>query len=104
MVTRLVLGLINFFLGLAEIFLGLRVLMRFFAANPTAPFVHWIYTSSDALLQPFRGIFPVSVIGKYHVIDFPAIFAMIVYGLLALLFEALVGYVAPTRTTVVEKK
>lgn len=103
MVTRFVLGLIDFFLGLAEIFLGLRVLLRFLAANPNASFVNWVYGSSDVLLQPFRGIFPTTVIARNHVIDFSAIFAMVVYGLIALLFAALVGYVTPTRTTVIKK-
>jgi YggT family protein len=103
MITRFVLGLINFFLGLAEIFLGLRVLFRFFGANPDASFVHWVYTSSSVLLQPFRGIFPTAVIARDHVIDFSAIFAMIVYGLVALLFASLVGYVTPRHTTILKK-
>jgi len=103
MVTRFVLGLIDFFLGLAEIFLGLRILLRFFGANPDASFVNWIYNSSSVLLQPFRGIFPTTVIGHNHVIDFSALFAMVVYGLIALLFAALVGYVAPSHATIIKK-
>ncbi len=42
MITRFVLGLINFFIGLAEIILGLRVILRLFAANPDAGFVQWV--------------------------------------------------------------
>jgi uncharacterized protein YggT (Ycf19 family) len=95
MVTRLVLGLINFFLALAEILLGLRIILRFFAANPNNHFVSWVYNSSDVLLQPFRGIFPTAVIGRDHVIDFSAIFAMVVYGLLALAFTALANWLTP---------
>ncbi len=105
MITRFVLGLINFFLALVEIFLGLRVVLRFFAANPDVSFVHWIYASSDVLMQPFRGIFPTEVIGRDHVIDFSAMFAMVVYALIALAFAALANYLTPNRpTTVVEKK
>lgn len=107
MVTRLVTGLINLFLGLVEIFLALRVILRFFAANPDASFVRWVYNSSDVLLQPFRGVFPTTVVGDNHVVDFSAIFAMVVYGLVALAFAALAnrltpGYIAPT--TVVKKR
>lgn len=108
MVVRFVAGLINFFLVLVEAFLGLRVILRFFAADPTVSFVHWVYTSSSTLMEPFRGIFPTTVIGHNHVVDFSAIFAMVVYGLVALAFAALVSYLNPTRyaaaPTVVKKR
>ncbi len=105
MVTRFVLGIINFFLALAEVFLGLRVILRFFAANPDASFVHWVYASSDVLMQPFRGIFPTTVIGRDHVIDFSAIFAMVVYGLIALAFASVAVWLSPhSKTTTVKKK
>ena len=103
MVARFIVGLINFFLGLAEIFLGLRIFFRLLAANPNVSFVQWIYTSSNVLLQPFRGIFPTAVIARNRIVDFSAIFAMIVYGLVALLFVALIGYIMPNRT-IIEKK
>jgi YggT family protein len=103
MLTRFVLGLINFFLGLAEIFLGLRVLLRFFAANPDSSFVSWVYSSSNVLMQPFRGIFPTTVIARNHVVDFSAIFAMIVYGLVAMLFTTLATYLIGD-TAAVKKK
>lgn len=108
MIVRFVAGLINFFLVLVEAFLGLRVILRFFAANPTVSFVHWIYTSSSTLMEPFRGIFPTEVIGRNHVVDFSALFAMVVYGLVALAFAALVSYLNPTRyaaaPTIVKKR
>lgn len=104
MVARLLAGLINFFLALLEIFLGLRVILRFFAANPDVSFVHWIYTSSDVLMQPFRGIFPTAVVGRNHIVDFSAIFAMIVYGLIAMAFLALLRWLTPTRTETIVKK
>lgn len=95
MIARWLAAFINFFLALAEIFLGLRVILRFFAANPNTPFVDWIYNSSEVLLQPFRGVFPTEVIGRNHVIDFSALFAMVVYGLLALALAALVTRLTP---------
>jgi uncharacterized protein YggT (Ycf19 family) len=109
MVVRILGGLINFVLAIVEIFLGLRVILRFFAANPTSSFVHWIYTSSNTLLEPFRGIFPTEVIGKNHVVDFSALFAMLVYGLIALAFLALLSWLNPiryatTRPVVTNKK
>ena len=104
MVTRLVLGLINFFIGLAEIILGLRVVSRLFAANPDASFVQWVYSTSNVLMEPFRGIFTAAVIGRYHVLDFAAMFAMIVYGLIGMLFVYLANYMAPRPTTTVVKE
>lgn len=106
-VTRIVAGLINFFLALVEIFLGLRVLLRFFAANPDNSFVQWVYNSSSTLMEPFRGIFQTAVIGHNHVVDFSALFAMVVYGLIALAFAALASWLNPARygqTTVVKKR
>lgn len=106
-VTRTVAGLINFFLALVEIFLGLRVILRFFAANPDNGFVQWIYNSSNVLMEPFRGIFATTVIGHNHVVDFSALFAMVVYGVVALAFAWLVSWLNPARygtTTVVKKR
>jgi uncharacterized protein YggT (Ycf19 family) len=107
MVVRLLSGLINFVLILVEAFLVVRVILRFFAANPATSFVHWIYTSSSTLIEPFRGIFPTTVIGHNHVVDFTALFAMLVYGLIALAFLALLNWLDPARyatSPVVAKK
>jgi YggT family protein len=104
MITRLVAGLINFFMGLVEAFLVLRFVLRFFAANPTNSFVHWVYTSSSTLLQPFRSIFPTEVVGKNHVVDFTALFAMIVYAVFTALVVYLLYLLSPDRYTVVGKR
>lgn len=104
MIVRFVVGLINFFLWLVEVFLALRFILRFFAADPANGFVHWIYNSSDVLMQPFRGIFPSTVIGNNHVVDFSALFAMVVYGLIALAFATLASWLSPSRGTTIVKK
>lgn len=101
MIARLLTGLINFFVIVAEIFLGLRVLLKLFGAN-TVPFVEWIYESSDILLQPFRGIFPTPEVVPNSFVDFSAIFAMLVYGLIGMAFLALIAYLTPRHT--VKKK
>lgn len=100
MIARFLAGLINFFVAISELFLGLRVILRLFGANPDVAFVQWIYHSSDVLLQPFRGIFPTQVIAPDHVIDFSALFAMVVYGLIGLAFLALVRYLIPPRRVI----
>lgn len=82
-------GLIDLFFTLAEIVLGLRVLFRLFAANANVPFVQWIYNTSDSLLSPFRSIFPVGHIGNGHVLDFSALFGMLIYALFAVVLLAM---------------
>lgn len=97
MVTRFVAALINFFLAIVELFLAIRFVLRFFAANPSASFVHWIYTSSSTLLDPFRSIFPSAVIGRNHIVDFTALFAMIIYALFAAFVVWILHLLDPTR-------
>lgn len=98
MVSKVLAGLINFFTSVAELFLGFRVILRLFGANPTVPFVRWVYDSSGVLMQPFRGIFPTAVIKPDFLVDFSAIFAMIVYGLVGLALLSLVVYLSPGDT------
>lgn len=94
MITRFLSGFINFFVGVAELFLGLRVLLRLFAANPDVAFVQWIYESSGILLDPFRGIFPTKEIAGNSVVDFSALFAMLVYGVVGMLFVMLLEWLS----------
>ena len=73
-------GLINFFVGLAEILLGLRVIFRLLDAHASVHFVQWVYNTSGTLMLPFRNIFTPSVISPGYVIDFSALFAMAIYA------------------------
>lgn len=77
----------NFFVGVAELLLALRVVLRFFNGNPDATFVRWCYTSTNVLLEPFRNVFTsTGVIHRGWVVDYVALFAMAVY--------AIAGYLA----------
>ncbi|MBP7807507.1 YggT family protein [Candidatus Saccharibacteria bacterium] len=77
----------------AEIVLGFRVFLLAFSANDSSPFVKFIYTTSTDFLQPFRGIFPPKAVGETGYLDVSALFAIIVYGLIAWGFSALIGYI-----------
>lgn len=101
-IARLFTGLINLFVGLAEICLGLRVLFRLFAANPGVQFVQWIYSTSDTLLSPFRGIFPAGRIAGGHVLDFTALFGMLIYALFGVVLVAILRALAPSKTATVK--
>lgn len=74
-------GLINLFVALAEIILGLRVIFRLFDAHTSVSFVNWIYSTSAVLLTPFRNIFTnPSVAEPRYVLDLNALFAMAIYA------------------------
>ena len=87
-------NLINAFLALVEIFLGLRFLLKLFGANASNGFVDWVYEMSGALLEPFRSIFPIKVFENNYVFEFSTLFAMLMYGVIALLLVGLLDAVA----------
>ena len=75
-------------LGLVEILLGFRFFFKLLAANPVSPFVQLVYSLSNGLVFPFRGIFPTPVIegSVFEWTDLVAasVYAFIAYGLLYL--------------------
>ena len=75
------------------IVLGLRVFLLALSASPTASFVEFVYNTSASFLEPFRGIWPPKAINETGYLDVAAIFAMIVYALLAWALSELISYV-----------
>ena len=96
--------LIDFFVGLAVVLLGLRVIFRLFDANATAGFVEWIYDASGTLLAPFRGIFPSAELDPGNVLDVTALFAMLMYVIIGYALSWLVGGLTPRETVVTRKR
>lgn len=90
-------GLTNFFVGIVEVFLGVRFIFRLFNANPANEFVSWLYDVSGQLLEPFRGIFPTEAVQPGYVLEFSTLFAMVAYGLLGFLILTLVDTLLPER-------
>jgi uncharacterized protein YggT (Ycf19 family) len=75
------------------VILAIAFFLQLFNANQTAPFVDWIYRAARRIMQPFRGIFP-SVEGEQgSVFDVSMLFAMFMYGLLALGLHALIAWI-----------
>lgn len=84
--------MVHFFVGVAELLLALRVVLRFFNGNPDATFVHWCYTSTAVLLEPFRNVFTsTGVLQRGWVVDYVALFAMAVIALAGYLALGLVN-------------
>jgi uncharacterized protein YggT (Ycf19 family) len=73
--------LINAVIGLSQTILGLRIILKLFGASTTAPFVQWVFKTSEPLLNPFAGIFPTRVIDDTFVIEFSSLFALLIYTL-----------------------
>jgi hypothetical protein len=86
-------GMTNLFLGLAELLLLLRVVLKFFCTTAGGGFVHWAFSTTDVLLMPFRGVFPnpTATPGNWYV-DWVALFAMAVYAAFAALLVGLAAW------------
>jgi len=71
-----------FILGVLEIILLLRLLLRLLGANEVSGFVAFIYSLSHIFVAPFNGIFNDQALGR-SVFETSTLIAMIVYALLA---------------------
>ena len=103
-IRYLAVNLVNLFTTIVEGFLALRFLLKLFGASATAPFVNWVYNMSDVLLQPFRGIFPSTIVQNRYVLEFSTIFAMVVYAIIALVLIWVINLVAPVPTVVTKRR
>lgn len=84
-------SMVHFFVGVVEVLLLLRVVLRFFNANPDATFVHWVYSNTAVLLEPFRGVYPVDMMHRGWVVDYVALFAMALYAATGYLLVGMLG-------------
>src|SRR3990167_10381589 len=80
---------IDGFMAMATTLLGLRVVFELVAADGNAVFIHWVYQTSDALLVPFRQVFPAGSPASGHPLDVAALFAIVGYLLGGYLFLAI---------------
>ncbi len=77
---------IYFILGIIEVLLVFRFVLKFTGANPLSAFVSLIYSLSQLLIAPFMGIFPQATTQgavTTAVFEPATIVAMIVYAVLA---------------------
>lgn len=91
-ISKIIAYLIYFWVILGIVSLVLRVLLLLFAANPSTPFVEFIYRVSSDYLEPFRGIFPSKSLENGSYLDVASIFAIVVYLFLMWGASALVSY------------
>lgn len=86
---RLLRDLTSFILGLIEILLVFRFILKFLGASPSAPFVRWIYETTAPLLQPFLFAFPTPSVQGGFTLEFTTLFAMFAYAFIGYLIQEL---------------
>ena len=92
-VARVITYLIYVYVILVEIILLIGFFLLLFGANPSAGFTEWAYRNLDRVMEPFRGIFTPIQLGTTSgnveaVIDTSVLFAMIIYGIIAMVLSA----------------
>jgi hypothetical protein len=99
LIARAISYFVYFYLIVVEIILLIGFFLLLFGANPSAGFTQWAYRNLDRVMDPFRGIFTPIELGTTSA-DVPAtfdtsvLFAMIVYGIVALLLSGLIGWLS----------
>ena len=99
LIARAISYFVYFYLIVVEIILLIGFFLLLFGANPSAGFTEWAYRNLDRVMDPFRGIFTPIELGTTSA-DVPAtfdtsvLFAMIVYGIVALLLSGLIGWLS----------
>jgi uncharacterized protein YggT (Ycf19 family) len=91
-VARGLVYLVYFWVMLSIAILVLGFFLLLFGANPDASFAAWTYRALDRVMKPFRGIFQSIDLNGNSVLDVSVLFAMIVYGMLALALRALIDW------------
>jgi uncharacterized protein YggT (Ycf19 family) len=91
-VARALTYLVYAFVIVALVILLLGFFLKLFGANPHAPFAEWLYRGLRRVMAPFRGLFePIPLDGR-SVLDVSILFAMIVYGIVAMALQALIEW------------
>lgn len=90
--TRAIAYLAYAYLVITEIILVQGFLLKLFGANTGSPYVDWAYRSLDRVMAPFRGIFEAIELDGASVLDTSIIFAMVIYGILALVVNSLLDW------------
>lgn len=92
-ISKLIAWIMYIWVFIGIVLLGLRIFLLAFSANITTPFVEFVYRTSADYLAPFRDIFPPRQISETGYFDVAALFAIIIYLLVAWGFSSLVGYI-----------
>jgi len=97
--ARLLAGAVFVYVVVVEITLVIGFVCLLVGAEPSDWLAEWIYRSVDRTMQPFRGLFTAIEFGTdgatkiEPVIETSILFAMVVYGIIALAAHDLVAWI-----------
>lgn len=91
-----------YILGVVEVLLAFRVILKMLGANSASPFVSFIYAISRLFAQPFAGILGTSA-SSGLVLEWSTLIAMAVYAILAYGIVRLLQLIKPTSPEEVEQ-
>jgi hypothetical protein len=92
-----------YIVGLAEVFLLLRLILKLWGANPNAGFTVFIYGVTDVCAGPFFRVFNISQV-EGSVFEWSTLLAMAVYALFGWLIVKALVMVKPVTTQEAERK
>jgi len=71
-----------YILGVVEVILALRFILKLLAANPNAGFTHFIYSVTYIFAAPFLNVFRISRV-EGSIFEWTTLLAMLIYWLIA---------------------
>ncbi len=84
---KLLQDLASFIIGLVEVLLVFRFVLKLLAANPQAGFVEWVYVNTQPLLKPFLFAFPTPSVHGGFTLEFTTLFAIFTYAFAGYLIQ-----------------
>ena len=96
--TAMVERLIVWIFGIVQLLIILRIILLLFAARDANPIVSFVYSITDLLVAPFRGIFGINEIAAgATALDVAALVALIGWTILEFVILGLVRIFRPAR-------
>ncbi|MBI5018852.1 YggT family protein [Candidatus Gottesmanbacteria bacterium] len=90
-----------YILGVIEVLLTFRVILKLLGANPLSSFTNFIYAISDPFALPFAGILRTSA-SSGMLLEWSTLIAMTVYAIIAYGIVSLLQLIKPTTPQEVE--
>jgi hypothetical protein len=94
--------IIWYILGVIEVTLAFRVLLKLIGANAQSGFTNFIYTFTNPFALPFFGILGISGVSNM-IFEWSTLIAMAVYAVIAYGVVALFQFIKPTNPEEVEQ-
>lgn len=92
-IARALIYLLYAWLVIATVFLLLGFILLLLGANPSTPFVEFVYKVAANFLAPFRGMFPPTQISDSSYFSAAGLFAIIFYSICAFFIHALIDWI-----------